>query len=526
MERSVFVALAWAFAVVLALPHAATAEARSLVLAVGGEPDAGFDPLMGWGRYGNPLFQATLLKRNANLGLEGDLATDWTLSEDRLTWHVTLRDDARFSDGTPLTAEDVAFTFNTARDAGGLVDLGALEAARVTGPHTVALHLRAPRITFVSHLVGLGIVPADDYDADYARNPVGAGPFRMVEWREGEQLVVEPNPHWHGGTIPFERISFVFGGAGTNLSLARTGTAHLVAVPPADAASAPGTMTFLNVQSVDNRGVMFPVVPDDGRTTPAGHPIGNDVTADPAIRRAVNLALDRDALVALALAGHGRPAFGPVDGLPWDNGRAHLQGNDPQAAKAALEAAGWTDADGDGIRERGDLAARFTLVYPASDGTRQALALGAAQQLEAVGIAATPSGRSWDEIRAMMHSNPVVFGWGAHDPLEIYNLHHSSKAGEGWLNPGFYENPAVDAHLDAAETAESVEASLPHWKAAQWDGSTGFGARGDAAWAWMVNLEHTYWVSDCLDVGETRIHPHGHGFPITWNLEDWRWTCP
>ena len=53
-------------------------------------------------------------------------------------------------------------------------------------------------------------------------------------------------------------------------------------------------------------------------------PIGNDVTADPAIRRAVNVALDRDALVALALAGHGRPAFGPVDGLPWDNPAAHL----------------------------------------------------------------------------------------------------------------------------------------------------------------------------------------------------------
>ena len=55
---------------------------------------------------------------------------------------------------------------------------------------------------------------------------MGAGPFRMVEWREGEQLVVEPNPHWHGGDIPFARISFVFGGEETNLSLARTGAAH------------------------------------------------------------------------------------------------------------------------------------------------------------------------------------------------------------------------------------------------------------------------------------------------------------
>jgi peptide/nickel transport system substrate-binding protein len=109
--------------------------------------------------------------------------------------------------------------------------------------------------------------------------------------------------------------------------------------------------------------------------------------------------------------------------------------------------------------------------------------------------------------------------------LEIYSLYHSSNAGQGWVNTGFYANPVVDAHLDAAEAAESFEASLPHWQAAQWDGTTGFGARGDAAWAWMVNLEHSYWVSDCLDTGATQVHPHGHGFPITWNLPDWRWTC-
>lgn len=515
-----------AVALTLAIGPLAHAQQPSLVLAVGGEPETGFDPVMGWGHYGNPLFQATLLTRDADLALKGDLATLWELSDDRLTWRIRLREDARFSDGTPLTAEDVAFTFNTARDAGGLADLSVLEAARATGPHAVELKLREPRITFVSHFVALGIVPAASYDAGYARAPLGAGPFRMVEWREGEQLVIEPNPHWHGGALPFDRISFVFGGEETNLSLAHAGAAHLVAVPPSQADLAPRGMRVLKVRTVDNRGLMFPMAPNDGRVTAAGHPIGNDVTADPAIRRAVNLALDREALVALALDGHGRPAYGPVDGLPWDNPQAHLPGADPQAAISVLEAAGWQDADGDGLRARGGLAAGFTIVYPASDSTRQALALGAAQQLRSIGIAAEPSGRSWEEIEAMMHSNVVVFGWGAHDPLEVYNLYHSSNAGNGWVNPGFYANPTVDAHLEAAEAAESFEASLPHWQAAQWDGTTGFGARGDAAWAWMVNLEHSYWVSDCLETGPTRIHPHGHGFPITWNLQDWRWNCP
>ncbi|MBK1698785.1 ABC transporter substrate-binding protein [Rhodovibrio salinarum] len=512
-------------AALLALLGAVTAQARPLVLAVGGEPETGFDPITGWGSYGNPLFQSTLLRRNAELALKGDLATEWSLSEDRTLWTITLRDDARFSDGTPVTPEDVAFTFNTARDAGGLVDLTGFEAARVTGPHQVELELSEPRISFTNELATLGIVPADAYGPNYARKPIGSGPFRMVEWREGEHLIVEPNPYWHGGDVPFERVTFIFGSEEAALSLARTGEADLVAVPSSQADAPPNGMEALHVETVDNRGLMFPMVPDTGKTTESGVPIGNDVTADRAIRVAVNQALDREALVALALNGHGRPATGPADGLPWGNPEGAIPGNDPQAARATLKAAGWQDTDNDGTREKDGRDATFSIVYPAGDSTRQALALGAAQQLRGIGIAARPTGRSWEEIRTMMHSQVVVLGWGAHDPSEISHIYHGDFAGMGYFNPGFYDNATVNAHLEAAERAPSLEASLPEWQAAAWDGETGFSAKGDAAWAWMVNLEHSYWVSECLDTGKRQIHPHGHGFPITHDLPDWRWTC-
>ena len=508
---------------VLCLPAAAQ-EAPPLVLAVGGEPEGGFDPILGWGRYGNPLFQATLLKFDAGLNVVGDLATAWSLSDDRLTWTVTIRSDAAFSDGAPLTAEDVAFTFNTARDAGGLTDLKVLKEARVMAPDRVELELTRPQITFFSHLVGLGIVPKSGYGADYARHPLGAGPFRMVEWREGEQLIVEPNPYWHGGKIAFPRVTFVFGEESAAVALAQSGGAQLVAVPPDSADTPPDGMVALHVPTVDNRGVMFPMQPA-GQTTADGKPIGNDVTGDPAIRHAINLLVDRAALVALALNGHGSPAGGPADGLPWDNPEAHVAGNDLPGANAVLEAAGWTDSDGDGLREKDGHPAAFTLIYPASDSLRQALALGVAEQAKVAGVAIQPAGQSWEEIERNMHANAVLFGWGAHDPSEIYALYHGSFAGVDWFNPGFYRNAAVDAHLDAAQAAPGFEASLPEWKAAQWDGTTGFGARGDAAWAWLVNVDHTYWVSTCLDLGPIQIEPHGHGYPITQGLQTWKWTC-
>ena len=131
-----------------------TAQAKDqLILAIGGEPEQGFDPLLGWGQYGNPLFQSTLLSRGQDFTPQPELATKWSLSEDRLTWTLTLRGDARFADGTPVTANDVAYTFNTAAKAGGRADLSALAEATAIDEQTVTLRLHAPRITFIDQLL-------------------------------------------------------------------------------------------------------------------------------------------------------------------------------------------------------------------------------------------------------------------------------------------------------------------------------------------------------------------------------------
>jgi len=73
----------------------------TLIQAVGGENAEGYDPTRGWGAYGNPLFQSTLLRRDADLNIVGDLATSWKLSEDRLTWAVVLRGDVNSPTASP-----------------------------------------------------------------------------------------------------------------------------------------------------------------------------------------------------------------------------------------------------------------------------------------------------------------------------------------------------------------------------------------------------------------------------------------
>lgn len=177
----------------------------------------------------------------------------------------------------------------------------------------------------------------------------------------------------------------------------------------------------------------------------------------------------------------------------------------------------------EGVLEKNGVQAHVPLLYFSNDSTRQALAV--ADMVKPLGIVFEVSGKTREEVKRLKHSSAVLYGWGQHSPIEMYNLHISSKAGKGNYNTGFYKNPKVDAHLDAAERATSFEESLPHWKNAQWDGKTGPGMKGDAPWAWLVNLAHVYFVDKCLDIGPRQIEPHGHGYPITWNVQDWKWTC-
>lgn len=496
-----------------------------IVLAIGGESDDGYDPTLGWGRYGSPLFQSTLLRRDETLNVVNDLATGYTVSDDRLVWTVTIREDAQFSDGTPLTAADVAYTFNTAAASGGLTDVTVLDEAVATGEYTVELRLKAPQSTFIQRLITLGIVPQHAHGPDYARNPIGSGPYQLVRWDAGQQLIVEANPSYYGEPPAIKRLVFLFLEEDAAFAAAKAGQAQVVSVPQSLAVQQIDGMKLYDVASVDNRGLMFPYVPATGETTPDGHPIGNDVTADLAIRQAVNYALDRNALVAGVLEGYGALAYGPVSGLPWQEPAADIQDADIATAQQILADAGWTDSDGDGVVEKNGVKAEFTIIYPASDSTRQALALSAADMIKAVGIQANVDGKSWDAIETLMHSNVILFGWGSHDQTEMYNLYHSSAATGDFYNAGYYANAAIDTTLDLAMGAPSQEEALVYWKAAQWNGQQGFTTKGDAAWAWLVNLDHTYFVDACLDIGTPQIEPHGHGWPITAGIASWKWTC-
>ncbi|MFQ2507635.1 ABC transporter substrate-binding protein [Aeromonas caviae] len=494
-----------------------------LKLAIGAEPTEGFDPLLGWSHGSYLLLHSPLLKQNADLSWQNVLTQSVTPSKDGKGWLIRLKPNLTFSNGAPLTAEDVAFTYNSAAKGGGKIDMGNFVSAKVLSPTEVVITLSAPQSTFVNVLGSLGIVSKRDYDPKtYARHPIGAGPYRLVSFLPGQQLVVEANPYYAGGNNDFKRLVFVFIDEESAYAAAQSNQLGLVRIAPSLAPTVPASLKLWVRSSVENRGIVFPIPPAGGKDA-KGYPIGNNVTSDVAVRRAINYAIDRQLLADQLLEGHAIPAYSAVEGLPWLNKATAFKDGNAAHANALLDEAGWKMGS-DGIRHKGNLRAAFTLWYTSGDSTRRDLAEAVRAMLKPIGLEVSLKSGSWEQVEREMHANPVLMGWGSLDPMELYHHYQSGSGGVEFYNPGYYSNPVVDGHLKQALDAPNWQAAVPFWQQVEWDGKTGAGVQGDAAWAWLLNVQHTYLANRCIDLGKGAPEIHG-SWSLLNNLQDWRWTC-
>lgn len=498
-----------------------TKKNDSLTLAIGGEPEEGFDPTTGWGHYGSPLFQSTLVTFDKDFKVQNDLATSYNVSDNGKLWTIRIRDDVKFSDGEPLTAKDVAFTFETAKNSGSVVDLTNLEKVEEIDKSTITFTLREPNSTFLYSLATMGIVPEHAYDDSYRTHPIGSGPFELVQWNKGQQLIVQANPLYYGDKPYFKKLTFLFLSEDAAFAAAKSGQADIVSVTPSFAKQEVPNMSLVQLDSVDNRGIVLPYVPS-GEKTADGDPIGNDVTADKAIRKALNIAINRQDLVDGVVEGFGTKAFTVADHLPWWNSETVIEDGNLEEAKKLLDAAGWKE-NKDGIRVKDGMEAALTLYYPADDQIRQSLSLAFSDAMKPLGIDITTKGENWNELVHVMYSNPVMMGWGSNSPLEMYNIYSSTTKGQDFYNTNYYSNPKVDEYMEKAMNSQDPNEANEYWKKAQWDGSTGFSAKGDTPWVWLLNMKHLYFVRDDLEIGPQKIQPHGHGWPMTDYISQWHW---
>lgn len=184
-------------------------ERDTVIVAITDEP-ATLDPVQGWGHGNTPLIQSTLIRYGSDMHFEEDLAVDYQLDASGLVWTFTLRDDAKFTDGEAVTADDVVFTFETAKAAQASVDLTFVERIEAVNDTTVKFVLSRPTSVFLNTAASVGIIPEHAYGADYGTAPVGSGPWKFVQWNPQEQLILEANEDYYG-TIPFiKKAAIVF----------------------------------------------------------------------------------------------------------------------------------------------------------------------------------------------------------------------------------------------------------------------------------------------------------------------------
>ncbi|WP_392564842.1 ABC transporter substrate-binding protein [Orbus wheelerorum] len=498
---------------------------QTLRLAIGAEPTEGFDPMLGWSHGSYLLLHSPLLKQNADLSWHSYLLENYQHSDDGMQWLLKLKGGLKFSDGSPLTAKDIVFTYNNAALSGGKIDMGNFDKAELIDPLTVKITLSSPQSTFINVLGSLGIIPADKYDAKkYAHNPIGAGPYRLVAFQPGQQLLVERNPYYAGPKNDFGKMVFVFLDEDTAFAAGQSGQLDIVRIPAAVATDAHDikNMKLIERQSVENRGISFPI-PPAGEKDAQGAPIGNDVTSDVAIRRAINYAIDRKLLSKSILEGFAIPAYTGVEGLPWNSPDSAFKDGDITKAKAVLEQAGWY-LNQNGLREKNGKIAKLTLWYASGDTTRRDLAQAIKASLKPIGIEMDLKSGSWETVERYMHANPTLFGWGSLDPMELVHNYSSKAAGIGYYNPGYYKNPQVDEILEQALRQADQKMAIPLWQKVDWNGKTGTGIKGDAAWAWLVNVQHIYLLNNCVELGKSAPEIHG-SWSVLNNVDEWRWTC-
>ena len=508
-------------------PSANDAEVKNQVIVamnMNSEPAAGFDPFVSWGcgeHVHEPLIQSTLITTDANLEFVNDLATEYYCADDGMTWYFTIREDAKFTDGEPLTASDVAFTINGIIESEAAeADLSMVEKAVATDDTHVEIVMTKPYNALLYTLAVVGIVPEHAHGEDYGANPIGSGRYMLEQWDRGQQVILKANPDYYGEAPKMERVVVVFMEEDAALAAVRAGQVDIAYTSATYSDQTSEGYELFACETVDSRGISLPSIAA-GQTKADGaneYPAGNDVTCDLAVRRAINYAVDRQAMIDNVLNGYGTPAYSVCDSSPWGSPDMKVE-TDVEAAKKLLDEAGWALGE-DGIRSKDGVRAVVDMYYASDDSVRQALAAEFADQMKELGIEVSIKGASWDDIYPHEFATPILWGWGSNAPTELYELTYS----QGWGNYACYDNAEIDSYLDEALAVPYIEDSYELFRKAQWDGTQGVAPQGAATWVWLANVDHLYFKRTGLEVAEQKPHPHGHGWSLVNNVDRWSWA--
>jgi peptide/nickel transport system substrate-binding protein len=385
------------------------------------------------------LLHAGLVRFDADGSPVGDLAESWERLEPT-RYRFLLREGLRFSDGTPLTAEDVAATLGSVAREGSRSfrhgDLRRIRRMRVLSDREIEIELAAPFAPLLANL-NLGILPARQAALEtLPEPPVGAGPYRLVRALPDREVLVEANPHYHEGPPATASILLKILPNETTRSLELTKGSLDLAINDLPPDLVDHLVSTAGLRVVTSPGNAYAYLGFNLRHAPLD---------DLRVRRAIAQAIDREAIIRHLLRGRARPATGLLPPENWAYLPTEAPPYAPQAARALLDAAGY--------REPPEGGPRLQLVYKTSTSelaNQQAQVIQ--EQLRRVGVSVEIRSAEWSTFYDdIVHGRFEMYSltWTEILDPDVYRL----RFGSGYvppdgLNRGGYRNPRVDALLE------------------------------------------------------------------------------
>ncbi|HET7232702.1 MAG TPA: ABC transporter substrate-binding protein, partial [Longimicrobium sp.] len=405
------------------------------------------------------------------------LAYHWEyVGADSAALRYRMRHGLRWSDGAPITAHDVAWTYRMLADSQVASprqeDVAQIDSVVADDDSTVTFHFRRryPEMLFAS---GVAIAPKHVYEqggpgairthpslTDPVRGLVVSGPFKVGAWQRGTSITLVPNPEFTVKPYLDRVVIRIIPEATTRLVELRNGTADFVRA-----------ISFDQVPQVRAARGQWRIERERGRFWEylAYRPDAHPAFADPQVRRALGMALDVPSIIrGLQMEDFTVPAAGPYSPIfrdLYDPQRMHPLAYDTAGARRLLDERGWTDQDGDGVREKNGKPLRFTLLTNAGNARRNDVTQIVQQQWKRVGVDARLRQMETPTFLRSVYEKKFEAALGSWGVALSPDITQSFRTG-GPFNVVSYASPEVDRMMDQALAQPTAEKADPLWRAA------------------------------------------------------------
>ena len=425
------------------------------------------------------------------LGPAPGLATDWESSEDGLTWTFTIRDDATWQDGEPVTAHDIAFTYNYILDNNISLYTSYFpltDEITATDDHTLVWKTKKPTLApeappwvyiIPEHIWGEFDKVSDAKKFDNVP-AVGSGPFQLVEWKRGQFMRLEANKDYWGGAPTVDELVFrVFKNEEAMVQALRKGEIDFAEAIPANLfesiknvdgiqthVGAAGSFTQMSFNMVAN-GDERPYCQDYNLDMDPCESTGHPALLDQDVRTAIAQSIDKASLIDKVLNGYGEigtTVVPPQTAPRWHWSPIETESQIPfdiEQAKQTLEDAGYRDTDNDGVREMPGggrpLEFRFMLRSESPDSVKAGQFIQG--WLKQIGIDTKTESVTDSKLLDEWGGNNYdmyIYGWGPDPDPDFILSTFTTEQCLSWSDT-CYSNPEYDALYEQQHTTADVE---------------------------------------------------------------------